>query len=147
MPLFLCCALLSAPTSTSRLLSVTASVEQAALSSLSVFLSCVCFAAIRVLRPVWIWIGHDDEGRVVFHHFSHSSVKGVVVWLVLGQNLSGLFSQNFIKRFPSAMRSCLPLQSRDWLHRSGLCNTGLWFDLAGRQKWLRVRWQWISSQR
>ena len=34
--------------------------------------------------------------------------------------LSGLFSQNFIKRFPSAMRSCLLRQSRDWLRASGL---------------------------
>jgi hypothetical protein len=43
MPLFLCCALLSVPTSTSHLLSDTASVEQAALSSLYVPFMC-CFA-------------------------------------------------------------------------------------------------------
>ena len=28
---------------------------------------------VRVLKPVWI--GHVDKGRVVFHHFSHSSIK------------------------------------------------------------------------
>ena len=82
-------------------------------------------------------IGHVNTGRVVFHHFSHSSIKGFVIcksqWnslclcpfsfsLVLGSDLRGLFRQNFIRRFPSAMRSCLR-QSRDWLPGSGLCNT------------------------
>ena len=28
---------------------------------------------VRVLKPVWI--GHVDKCRVVFHHFSHSSIK------------------------------------------------------------------------
>ena len=48
-----------------------------------------------------VWIGHVDKGRVVFHQFSHSSVKSIVIckcrcnswclcsftkflWLVLG---------------------------------------------------------------
>ena len=48
------------------------------------------------------------------------------------------------------MRSCLPRQSRDWLPGSGLCNTGLSLnvsavDLAGRQRWLRVRWQCVPN--
>ena len=101
----------------------------------------------------------------MLHRFSYSSVKGFVVcksqwnslclcpfsfWLVLGSDLSGLFRQNFIRRFPSAMRSCLPRQSRDWLPGSGLCNTGLGLnvlavDLAGRQRWLRVRWQSLQN--
>ena len=33
----------------------------------------VFLCAVRVLKPVWI--GHVDKGRVVFHHFSHSSIK------------------------------------------------------------------------
>ena len=41
MPLFLSRALLTVPTLTSHLSSDTASVEQAALSSLYVFLSCI----------------------------------------------------------------------------------------------------------
>ena len=43
MPLFLCHVFLTVPTPTSRLLSGTASVEQAALSSLYVLFMC-CFA-------------------------------------------------------------------------------------------------------
>ena len=58
--------------------------------------------------------------RAVFHHFSHSSVKGIVMckshcnsswhcslqiflWQVLGSDTRGLFSQNFIKRFLSGI--------------------------------------------
>jgi len=33
----------------------------------------VLLCMVRVLKPVWI--GHVDKGRVVFHHFSHSSIK------------------------------------------------------------------------
>ena len=123
--------------STSHFLRNTSSVERAALSSLYVPFIC-SFLWFLCLKPVLI--GHVNTGRVVLHRFSYSSVKGFVVckgccnilcvcpfsfWLMLGWNLCqcGLLSQNFIKRFPSAMRSCLPLQSRDWLHGSGLCNT------------------------
>ena len=34
---------------------------------------------VRVQEPVWI--GHVDEGRVVFHHFFYSSVKGFVIYI------------------------------------------------------------------
>ena len=33
----------------------------------------VLLCMVGVLKPVWI--GHVDKGRVVFHHFSHSSIK------------------------------------------------------------------------
>ena len=33
----------------------------------------VLLCMVRVLKPVWI--GHVDKCRVVFHHFSHSSIK------------------------------------------------------------------------
>ena len=118
----------------------------------------VCWPRLRLCWP-HVSLSYDD------FLFSHSSITGFVIcksqwnslclcpfsfWLVLGWNLSGLFSQNFIKRFPSAMRSCLPLQSREWVHGSGLCNTGLGLnvlavDLAGRQRWLRVRWQCLQN--
>ena len=107
MPLFLCCAHLAVPTSTSHLVSDTASVEQAALSSLYLCFFHVLLCMVCVLKPVWI--RHVDNGRVVFHHFSHSSVKSIVIckshcnswchrcftkflWLVLGKNTSGSFS-------------------------------------------------------
>ena len=76
MPLFLCCAHLAVPTSTSHLVSDTASVEQAALSSLYMFLSCV---ALHASCAKTVWIGHVDKGRDALHHFSHSSVKGIVI--------------------------------------------------------------------
>ena len=53
MPLFLCRALLSVPTSTSHLLSDTASVEQAALSSLYVPLMC-CFEWFVCQKRCWL---------------------------------------------------------------------------------------------
>ena len=63
MPSFLCCALLSVPTSTSHLVSDTASVEQAALSSLYLCFFHVLLCMVCVLKPVWI--RHVDNGRVV----------------------------------------------------------------------------------
>ena len=57
MPLFLCYALLPVPTSTSHLLSDTASVEQGALSSLYAFHVLLCM--VRVVKPVWM--GHVDK--------------------------------------------------------------------------------------
>ena len=57
MPLFLCCAFLFVPTSTSHLLSDAACVEKAALSSLYDMCSFYVFLCmVRVLKPVWI--GH-----------------------------------------------------------------------------------------
>ena len=75
MPLLLCYVLLTVPTSTSRLLSGTASVEQAALSSLVPFMCCFC--TVRVLKAVLIGLVH--KSRRVLHQFSHSSVKRIVM--------------------------------------------------------------------
>ena len=78
----------------------------------------VFLCMVRVLKTVWI--GHVSKGRDALHHFSHSSVKSIVIckshchslclcsvrkflWLVLGWNTSGLFSRNFIKRFLSGI--------------------------------------------
>ena len=78
-----------------------------------------------MLKPVWI--GHVDKGRVVFHHFSHSSVQGFLFaratatvdaivplrssfGLALGSDTSDLFSRRFIKRFPTAMLPCFQMR-------------------------------------
>ena len=92
MPLFLCCALLPVPTSTPHLLSDTASVEQAALSSLYMFLSCV---ALHASCAKTVWIGHVDEGRAVFHHFSHSSRQRKCYLQEQLQQFMTLFPSNF----------------------------------------------------
>ena len=74
------------------------------------FLSCFAL-------PSWCAKTSVDKGRVVFHHFSHSSVKSIVICkshcafvplrssfgLALGSDTSGLFSRNFIKRFLSGI--------------------------------------------
>ena len=98
MPLLLCRALLSIPTSagfpwfasiridshrfpriennfwgsTSHLLSDAASVEQPCFY-ISICSFHVLLCTVRALKPVWI--GHVDKGRVVFHHVFHSSIK------------------------------------------------------------------------
>ena len=40
------------------------------------FLSCV---ALHASCAKTVWIGHVDKGRDALHHFSHSSVKGIVI--------------------------------------------------------------------
>ena len=125
MPLFLCHVHLSVPTSTSHLLSDTASFEQAALSSLYVFLSCVALRGSRAKTGLGLVmlikvglcsiISPIQASKAFLFARATATVDAIVplrssFGLALGSDTSDLFSRRFIKRFPTAMLPCFQMR-------------------------------------
>ena len=108
---------------------------------------------VRVLKPVWI--GHVDKGRVVFHHFSHTSIKQKLCNLQKSMEQFmplPLFVFTSVRlRFKWSVQTKL-YQEISFSHafmsspvKRLVAGKRLVQHLAGWQRWLRVRWQSLQN--